>query len=80
MAATSDAKFFEAIEAKGITAENVEAAIEAALKIKIHVVENDEKETGLRRVLNFGHTLGHGIESNTEFLHGESVALGMLPM
>lgn len=80
MAATSDAKFFEAIEAKGITAENVEAAIEAALRIKIHVVENDEKETGLRRILNFGHTLGHGIESNTEFLHGESVALGMLPM
>lgn len=80
MAATSDANFFEKIEANGIAAENVEAAIEAALKIKIHVVENDEKETGLRRVLNFGHTLGHGIESNTEFLHGESVALGMLPM
>ena len=47
------------------------------------MVEKDEKEQGLRRVLNFGHTLGHGIESvnvRNGMLHGECVALGMLPM
>ena len=47
------------------------------------MVEKDEKEAGLRRVLNFGHTLGHAIESDREankLYHGECVALGMLPM
>ena len=45
-------------------------------------MEKDEKESGLRRVLNFGHTLGHGIESvcTPELYHGECVALGMLAM
>ena len=57
-----------------------------ALKIKKCVVEEDETERGLRRALNFGHTLGHGIESAggtgglPSLLHGECVALGMLPM
>lgn len=56
--------------------------VENALRMKRSVVEQDEKEHGLRRVLNFGHTLGHGIESLAagELLHGECVALGMLPM
>ena len=57
--------------------------ISDALNIKKKVVEADEKEQGLRRVLNFGHTLGHGIESmhsENGLLHGECVALGMLPM
>jgi 3-dehydroquinate synthase len=46
-------------------------------------VEQDEKEAGLRKILNFGHTVGHGIESSegmSELYHGECVALGMLPM
>ena len=80
MAATSDVKLFEKIEAEGIHPENIEKIIEAALRIKIYIVEKDEKEAGLRRALNFGHTIGHGIESSTDFLHGEAVALGMLPM
>ena len=57
--------------------------ISDALRMKKDVVEKDEKEQGLRRVLNFGHTLGHGIESvnvKNGILHGECVALGMLPM
>ena len=61
----------------------LEAVIADALRIKKRVVEADEKEQGLRRVLNFGHTLGHGIESlhqENGLLHGECVALGMLPM
>jgi 3-dehydroquinate synthetase len=47
---------------------------------KAHVVSEDEREGGLRRILNFGHTLGHAIEKCTNYtvLHGEAVAVGML--
>ena len=52
-----------------------------SLKIKKNVVEQDETEKGLRRVLNFGHTLGHGIEAvKGDLYHGECVGLGMLWM
>ncbi len=49
-------------------------------KLKAEVVEKDEKEKGLRMILNFGHTLGHGIEaaSNFRIWHGEAVSLGMV--
>jgi 3-dehydroquinate synthase len=50
-------------------------------QIKARVVEQDERETGLRRTLNFGHTAGHALEAVTKyrrFLHGEAVAYGML--
>ena len=51
------------------------------MAVKARVVAADERESGLRRVLNFGHTIGHAIEStHPELLHGECVALGMLPM
>lgn len=62
--------------------ENVELLIQKSVEIKAKVVEQDEKEAGLRRVLNFGHTLGHGIEINSEgkLYHGECVALGMIAM
>lgn len=61
----------------------LEEIIAASLKIKAAVVKADEKESGLRRVLNFGHTIGHGIETAVGLdglYHGECVALGMLPM
>ena len=50
--------------------------------LKQRIVEADEREDGLRRVLNFGHTLGHGIEAAAggALLHGECVALGMCAM
>ena len=80
MALTSNAKLFDIFENKNIM-ENIDRIIEESLKIKRFVVENDEKETGLRKILNFGHTLGHAIEVQKEGLyHGECVALGMLPM
>ena len=48
--------------------------------IKGKVVEQDEKETGLRAILNFGHTIGHAIESvsNFQLLHGECISIGMV--
>ena len=80
MSLTSDAELFSLIES-GDAKENIETIIERSLKIKRDVVEKDEKEQGLRKILNFGHTLGHGIEVTSEDLyHGEAVALGMLPM
>ena len=63
--------------------DRIDQIIENALRIKKRVVEEDVKEQGLRKALNFGHTLGHGIESlhaENGLLHGECVALGMLPM
>ena len=65
-----------------MTEEKLEEIITKSITIKKNVVEQDEKESSLRRVLNFGHTVGHGIETAMELtlLHGECVALGMLPM
>lgn len=79
MAATSDKALFELIES-GVNGENIGEVIRRALIIKADVVSKDEKEAGLRRILNFGHTLGHGIESLGGLYHGECVALGMLCM
>ena len=81
MACTSDEKLFRLLETEPFE-EHLDEIIEGALRIKRGVVEQDEKETGLRKMLNFGHTVGHGIECTVtpELYHGECVALGMLPM
>ncbi len=82
MSLTSDPELFAIFE-RGEALERIDTVIERSLCIKRDVVEKDERETGLRRVLNFGHTLGHGIEGAEELhglCHGECVALGMLPM
>lgn len=57
--------------------------IARSVEIKQAIVEQDEKESGKRKILNFGHTIGHAIESvsydkNTPLLHGESILLGMI--
>ena len=54
--------------------------IAESVRIKAEVVSADEKEGDLRRILNFGHTVGHALEAETRyqrFLHGEAVAFGM---
>ncbi len=82
MALTSDADLFALFEQNDVL-DRIEDVIVASLKIKKSVVEQDERESGLRRILNFGHTLGHGVESAEALhglYHGECVALGMLPM
>lgn len=82
MSLTSDERLFSFFENEEINDGNIESVIVSALEIKRRVVEEDEKETGLRKILNFGHTLGHGIEAEEGLgglYHGECVALGMLP-
>lgn len=82
MALTSDKELFDILEHEDI-AENMEEIIIRSLHIKKDVVEQDEKEAGLRKILNFGHTIGHGIESSagmSALYHGECVALGLIPM
>ena len=54
--------------------------IERSVQIKSDIVARDERESGLRKVLNFGHTIGHAIEAATDYgvLHGEAVAMGLV--
>lgn len=83
MASTCNKELFELIENSQDLDKDLDEIIEKSLLIKKYVVEKDPKEKDLRRVLNFGHTIGHGIESKyglKGYLHGECVGMGMLPM
>lgn len=81
-----DRKLFEFMErhrAKILARDrsSVERTIVSSIRVKAAVVAADEKESDLRRILNFGHTVGHALESATnysQFLHGEAVAWGMI--
>jgi 3-dehydroquinate synthase len=85
-AAIRDGALFKRLEAQRVplTGKDVESLAEvvaASARIKADVVEADEREGGLRRILNFGHTLAHGIETAAGYegwLHGEAVAVGMV--
>lgn len=62
-------------------AAGLESVIAESVRLKAAVVSSDEREGGLRRVLNFGHTIGHALETESgyrRFLHGEAVAWGMI--
>jgi len=80
-----DADFFAFLEAnrEGLLRCDKEIAariVRRSCEIKAKVVRYDERESGLRAILNFGHTLGHAIENAAgygEYLHGEAVAIGM---
>ena len=82
MAATSDKNLFERIEKRCNLKGGLVGMWQGWLAIKKDVVEKERNEKGLRKVLNFGHTLGHSIESEQKgaLLHGECVGIGMLPM
>lgn len=77
MAATFDEKLFNHFLNEEL---NLDYIIEQSLRLKKAVVEEDEKEKGIRKVLNFGHTIGHAVESVNlgNLYHGECVGLGML--
>lgn len=81
MAVTFDKEFFYwLVENRLDNESNIKRAIEKSARIKAKVVSMDEKEAGIRAVLNYGHTFGHVIEHQTNFskyLHGEAVAIGM---
>ena len=75
-----DEKLFEIFERDDYV-DHIDEIIARCLNIKKNVVEHDEKETGERKLLNFGHTYGHGLESYfgmDGYYHGECVGLGML--
>ena len=82
----SDGKFFSYLEdnADKILQRDLKTlahVVKRSCEIKAQVVSADEKEAGLRRILNFGHTMAHAIEEEThyqKFRHGEAVAIGML--
>jgi pentafunctional AROM polypeptide len=69
-----------AVKARSLDLPLLVEVIGAAVAVKTHVVTVDEKETGLRATLNYGHTVGHGIEAllQPSLLHGECVAIGMV--
>ena len=80
----ADKKHWEDLQnITALTAENIFPFIETSMKIKQNVVKIDFREENIRKTLNFGHTVGHAIESlflkkNTPILHGEAVAMGMI--
>ncbi|NCO01933.1 MAG: 3-dehydroquinate synthase [Epsilonproteobacteria bacterium] len=82
MAVTFNKDFFEFLESADLRdAAVLKEVIQQAVQTKANVVAEDEKEHGLRAALNYGHTFGHVIESETNyktFLHGEAVAIGMV--
>ena len=68
-------------EVLALQPEATEHLVVRSCEIKAEVVTQDEKETGLRAILNFGHTMGHAIEKETRYVrynHGEAVAVGMM--
>jgi len=80
----ADADYYEKLSSvKLMKPKYLKAFIERSIQIKKEIVEQDPTEKGLRKMLNFGHSVGHAIESffmNTDahLLHGEAVAIGML--
>jgi 3-dehydroquinate synthase len=82
----ADRKLFEFVRSHSaallaLDQEALEAAIARSCRIKAGVVSRDEKESGLRAILNFGHTVGHGVEAAAGFgslAHGEAVSIGMV--
>ncbi len=81
-----DNNFFEFLASHSsqilkLSDDEIKKIVYTSCKIKSEIVEKDEREAGLRAILNFGHTVGHAIETLTnynKFKHGEAVALGMM--
>ena len=64
-----------------LTSSHLEHVLAHSCTLKARVVEQDEREGGLRAILNFGHTVGHALEALTQYktyTHGEAIALGMV--
>ena len=82
-AAIADAELFAYIEQHqaellGRDKTSIAAATQGAVRVKADVVMKDERESNLRRLLNFGHTFGHAVERTSGLTHGEAVSVGMV--
>jgi len=84
-AAIRDGRFFSFLEEnmegiKAFAEDKLEEVVFQTVKIKAAVVARDERDTGLRNILNYGHTIGHAVESVSDFKikHGSAVAIGMV--
>lgn len=78
-----DKNYFDQLEIKDWKNQDLNALIQHSVGIKKKVVLEDPKEAGLRKILNFGHTIGHAFESHfldseNHLLHGEAIAIGMI--
>lgn len=82
MAVMFDKMYFEFLQNADFSkTETLKEVIKKSVELKAWVVNQDEKEAGIRAVLNYGHTFGHVVENETAYktyLHGEAVAIGML--
>lgn len=81
-ACIKDEEMFRSLEEKSLAdfqnqEKEIGELIERNVEIKYRVVANDELETGDRKLLNFGHTLGHAIENTAKLPHGSAVSIGM---
>lgn len=82
----ADAAYWKQLsDLSGLTTDDLETLIHQSVIIKKNIVEQDPTEKGIRKALNFGHTIGHAIESyflekpcSTPLLHGEAIAIGMI--
>jgi 3-dehydroquinate synthase len=84
-AVIKDERFFGYLEKnldriKSLDDNVLEAVVAKSARIKVEFVESDEKDMGLRNMLNFGHTIGHAVESASNFqvAHGQAVSIGMM--
>lgn len=82
----ADKNFFAFLEDRmervlDVKEEDVQKVVKRCCEIKARVVAKDERESGLRRILNYGHTIGHALESLSgyrKYIHGEAVGIGMV--
>lgn len=68
----------QSFDFENIDNENLQKLFEKCIDIKCHIIQSDPFDEGQRKILNFGHTLGHAIESITHISHGKAVAIGMV--
>jgi len=82
MAVMFDKEFFNFFKNSNLNDKNkIIEVIAKSVKLKANIVNQDEKESGVRAILNYGHTFGHVVENltnYTKYLHGEAVAIGMV--
>ena len=82
-ACIKDVRMFQFLQEKSFeyfhsSPENIGKLIQRNVEIKYNVVVNDEFETGERKLLNFGHTIGHAIENTAKLPHGSAISIGMV--